>query len=164
MQEFIRPRGLGDSSVRRVLASQAWRLEWMLSSHIKIPGVLADVCNSSVGEGGRRQVDPTQPFLVNEVQVLWKNLFQKKKKKHWKTTKKGLNSHTCAVTHNHAHTDMYVHTLHAHTHTYTYSVAHTMKDWMTPLCWFKGVNVKRTNSFSVQETESLQAIGSKNAA
>lgn len=161
MQEFIRPRGLGDSSVRRVLASQAWRLEWMLSSHIKIPGVLADVCNSSVGEGGRRQVDPTQPFLVNEVQVLWKYLFQKKKKA------LENNQEMLKFTHmhsNHAHTDMYIRTLHAHTHTYTYSVAHTMKDWMTPLCWFIGVKVKRTNSFLVQETESLQAIGSKNAA
>lgn len=63
MQELIRLRDLDRSSVRRVLAAQAWRLEWMLSSHVKIPGVLAYVCNSSVGEGGRRQVDPTQPFF-----------------------------------------------------------------------------------------------------
>lgn len=63
MQEFIRLRGLGGSSVRRVPPAQAWRLEWMLSSHVKIPGVLADVCNSSVGEGGRKQVDPTQLFF-----------------------------------------------------------------------------------------------------
>lgn len=162
MQEFIRLKGLGDSSVRRA-SSQAWRLEWMLSSHIKIPGVLADVCNSSVGEGGRRQVDPTQLFLVNEVQVLWKNLYQKK---NWKTIKKCLNLTSGLHTHAQPPTTMHTQTCTytACTHTATYTHTHTACLWMTPLCWFIGVRVKRTNGFSVQETESLWEIGTKNAA